>query len=110
MEPISLTILKNEEWYYIDKELDLIIPTDNCPVHVLVNYNDYMNNLFFLGHNLSIEEIKIRKNKIFSISRFIEMRKRIGYTDEKIDEEIKLIFSLEEIDDYKKDLEKNFKN
>lgn len=77
------------------------MPVDDCPLHVVANFHDFLHDYEFAITPFSDEQKRILINEIFNIHMFVEMRKRIGYSDEKINEEIEVIFTSDEIKAYK---------
>lgn len=94
VEGIMLAMTK-EEWHTRD-EFDTVILTDIVPPEVVRDYN--VRNQFsktYLGYDYCVYP-----------QDFYNMRKRINYSDEKIEEEMKEIFSKELILEWKKTLNK----
>ena len=81
--------LEKDEWNqegYIGRE-----PTDIAPAYVIKDYNDIFQEYDLLyGVTRRIEP-----------ERFVEMRKRINYDPDLIEKELKEIYTIEELDEYR---------
>jgi len=90
VEGIMLAMTK-EEWYTRD-QYDTVVLTDIVPPEVVWDYNE--RNSFSKNYT-GIDYVVYPQ-------QFYEMRKRINYADEKIEEEMKEIYTKEQILEWKK--------
>ncbi|NMA05720.1 MAG: hypothetical protein GX931_05060 [Acholeplasmataceae bacterium] len=94
----KLNYLSNDDWFYISENSEAIL-TDIAPVEVIIEYNE--NKMF--GASLRGE----KTHRLYiTPQQFYEMRMRIGYTLEKIEEEMKEIYTKEQILEWKKNFKK----
>lgn len=82
----EMLAMENEDWHTFD-EYDTVILTDIAPANVVKDYNDEVRYwTFYLGKDYYVYP-----------QQFYEMRMRIGYTLEKILEEMKEIYTKEQV-------------
>lgn len=87
--------MENENWHTFD-EYETVILTDIAPANVVKDYNDRVR---YWIHYLGVDYYVYPQ-------QFYEMRTRIGYTLEKIEEEMKEIYTKEQILEWKKNFKK----
>lgn len=71
-----------------------IFPKDDCPIEALRAYNDFKTTIIHQGS----KELYQMPN--LSIPDFIDMRKRIGYSDQKIAQELLELYDLIDLQAY----------
>lgn len=94
-----LKFLENEKWNQWNDALGCSVPTDVCPAYVIKEFND---NSFRIGGGYITGFVPPERDPYITTKMFEEMRKRIGYTDEQIRNEARLIYSRKEYDAFYK--------
>lgn len=85
---LDVKYLRNKEWHYINENGDAML-TDIVPYEIVIEFNEL--------HAFSASLTNSQPTDYIDPQQFFEMRKRINYPEDKILEEIKLIYTVEEI-------------
>lgn len=96
----DLDIYDNPDW--VSEKNGQVFPSDICPVDVIKDFNTVLPYNLIPGY-LHSKNIPVdSKIELVTIDEFVKMRGRIGYSTEQIESEMRLLFSVKDIIEYKK--------